>query len=185
MTSSLQSSTTLTRTITFLPKTRVYTDRLNNDAAETEIIDGKATFVQKNDLDPTTVMSAKMMANPTLAKQYLEMKESAHMFANNKVVFVRIIRQMFELGITFAFHSASAHTIRHSDMTEDMKQALGSWYCESITSMPEPPEPQQEVTPQISDYQLGGPSLVESQAFPQGCIRRHLLGWNGCWLSPG
>ena len=148
------------------PKTPVYTDRLNNDAAETEIINGKATFVKKEDLDPSTVMSAKMMANPALAEEYLEMKERAHTFANNKDVFVRIIRQMFELGITFAFHSESTQTIRHSDMTADMKRALGFWYSESITSVPEAPEPQEEdaageepyiYIPQMSDYQSDGP----------------------------
>jgi len=151
------------------PKTPVYTDRLNNDAAETEIINGKATFVKKEDLDPTTVMSAKMMANPTLAEEYLDMKERAHTFANNKVVFSRIIRQMFDLGITFAFHSESAKTdfcFRHFDMTAAMKGALGFWYSESITSAPEEaPEPmedddvagEQPHRPQMSDYQSDGP----------------------------
>lgn len=159
------------------PKTPVYTDRLNNDAAETEIINGKATFVKKEDLDPTTVMSAKMMANPTLAEEYLDMKERAHTFANNKVVFSRIIRQMFDLGITFAFHSESAQTdfcFRHSDMTADMKGALGFWYSESITSVPEAPEPKEEEVageqpyrPQMSDYQSDGP-------FFQWKVRRFL-----------
>ena len=51
------------------PKTPVYQDRLNNNAAEIEIIDGKATFVKKEHLDPSTVMSAKMMANRKLAKK--------------------------------------------------------------------------------------------------------------------
>lgn len=146
------------------PKTPVYTDRLNNDAAETEIIDGKAKFVKKDDLDPTVVMSAKMIANPALAKEYLEMQERAHTFAKNKALFVRIIRQMFELGITFAFHSESPQTIRHSDMTAAMKRALGFWYSESISSVPEAPEPQEEdatdekpYIPQMSDYQSGGP----------------------------
>lgn len=146
------------------PKTPVYTDRLNNDAAETEIINGKATFVKKEDLDPTTVMSAKMMANPTLAEEYLDMKERAHTFANNKVVFSRIIRQMFDLGITFAFHSESAQTIRYSDITAVMKGSLGFWYSESITAVPEAPEPKEEdvageqpYRPQMSDYQSDGP----------------------------
>jgi hypothetical protein len=149
------------------PKTPVYIDRMNNDAAETEIIDGKATFVKKEDLDPTTVMSAKMMANPTLAEEYLDMKERANTFANNKVIFSRIIRQMFDLGITFAFHSESAQTdfcFRHSDMTAVMKGALGLWYSESITSVPEAPEPKEEdvageqpYRQQMSDYQSDGP----------------------------
>lgn len=134
------------------PKTPIYVDQFGNDAATTEIIDGKAIFVEKEELDPTTVLSAKMMENEELMLAYLNMKTKQHRFQGNKSKLVMIISNMFDLGVRFNFQSGESGSFNYSNMTPEMKASLGSWYAASVSTLQEnEPDDEEESDEEESD----------------------------------